>query len=76
MALATIKVPQGYRSATELADDCGFELVVEAMDLVRNVGGFDDSLLVTSDLNLLRATLREWRDQARAILDAAPGVND
>lgn len=71
MALATVKVPKGYRTAKELAEDCGFELVEGAMDLARNVGGFDDSLLTTSDLNVLRATLREWRDQARAILDKA-----
>jgi hypothetical protein len=39
------------------------------LDFVRNVAGFDDGLLTTPDLNLLRATLREWRSEARAILD-------
>jgi hypothetical protein len=34
-------------------------------DLARNVAAFDDGLLVSADLNLLRATLREFRDQAR-----------
>jgi hypothetical protein len=39
-------------------------------DFARNVAGFDDGLLTTPDLNLLRATLKEWRSEARAILDS------
>lgn len=42
----------------------------DLMDFVRNVAGFDDGLLTTPDLNVLRTTLREWRAEARAILDA------
>jgi hypothetical protein len=39
-------------------------------DLARNVGGFDDSLLKSADLNVIRATMREWRDEARRLLGA------
>lgn len=42
-------------------------------DVALNVGGFDDSLLQSADLNLLRATLLEFRDQARAALAKARG---
>ena len=38
-------------------------------DLVRNVAALDDRVLMSADVNLLRATLREFRDQARAIAD-------
>lgn len=40
----------------------------DLLDLARNVAGFDDGLLTTPDLNLLRATLREWRDAARSAI--------
>jgi len=43
----------------------------ELVDLARNVAAFDDRLLVSSDLRLFRATLSEFRDQARAALDGA-----
>ena len=36
-------------------------------DLARNIAGFDDGLLLSADLNLLRSTLSEFRDQARAV---------
>lgn len=38
-------------------------------DLLRNVAALDDRVLMSADVNLLRATLREFRDQARAIAD-------
>lgn len=40
----------------------------DLLDLARNVGGTDDHFL-TLDVKLLRATLREFIDQARAVLD-------
>jgi hypothetical protein len=63
---------QGYDAAA--ADDAKEFARLEARiadleDLARNVGGFDDGLLHSADLNLLRATLREFRDEARKLLD-------
>jgi hypothetical protein len=43
----------------------------DMLDLARNVGGFDDSLLASADLNVIRAALCEWRDQARAVIAKA-----
>ncbi len=37
-------------------------------DFARNVGGFDDSLLRSANLTLIRATLTEWRTEARKLL--------
>lgn len=51
-----------------LADRRGYEALV---DLALNVGGFDDGLLKSADLNMIRFVLREYRDQARAALDLA-----
>lgn len=45
------------------------EITEAALDLARNVGGCDDALLASADLNAIRATIREWRDQARALLN-------
>lgn len=45
----------------------------DMVDLARNVAAFDDSLLRNADLNVLRATLREFREQARAIIDQIEG---
>ena len=36
-------------------------------DLARNIAGFDDRLLVSADLNVLRSTLNEFRTQAREV---------
>ena len=47
----------------------------ELEDFARNVAGFDDRLLVSADLNILRATLREFRDQARAAIAKATGTD-
>jgi hypothetical protein len=41
-------------------------------DLAKNVAGFDDSLLLSADVNLLRATLREFREHARSVLEGKP----
>ena len=46
-------------------DDGAADLV----DLARNVAGMDDRVLLSADVHMLRATLREFRDQARAALD-------
>lgn len=37
-------------------------------DFATNVAACDDSLLLSANLNSLRATIREWRDDARAAL--------
>jgi hypothetical protein len=42
--------------------------IQELDDLASNVAGMDESLLKGANLSLLRATLREFRDQARAAL--------
>lgn len=43
----------------------------ELLDLARNIGGFDDGLLLSADLNMYRAVLREFREQARAAIAQA-----
>ena len=56
------------------ASDDDARLIVAApdlLDIARNVAGFDDGLLKSADLNLIRATLREWRDEARAAIRRA-----
>lgn len=58
----------------KLADANLIAATPELLDLAHNVGGFDDGLLLSADLNLIRSTLREWRDQARAALDKATGA--
>lgn len=49
--------------------------ITEASDLLqelaRTVGGYDNRLLLSADLNVLRVTLRAFCDQARASLDRA-----
>ena len=45
----------------------------DMLDFAQNVGGFDDRLLLSADLNMIRATLREWRDEARAAIAKAEG---
>lgn len=45
----------------------------DMLDLARNIGALDDSLLVSADLNALRATLREFRQHARDVLAKAEG---
>lgn len=48
--------------------DANADLIFSLIDLAKNVGGFDDGVLQSADLNVLRAALREYRDQARAAL--------
>lgn len=45
----------------------------DILDLARNVGGFDDALLKSTDINVIRAAMIEWRDQARAAIAKAEG---
>lgn len=59
--------------AIEAADARLIAAAPDFLDLARNVGGFDDGLLKSADLNVLRAALTEYRDQARAALDKAEG---
>lgn len=40
-------------------------------DLARNVAAFDDALLKSADLNVIRAALHEFREQARAAIAKA-----
>lgn len=49
------------------------KLIVEMLDLVRNVGGQDDWFEKSADLSRLRSALREYRKQAIEILDKAEG---
>lgn len=63
--------------AADEIDEANARLIAAApdfLDFARNVGGFGDSLLTTSNLNLLRATLREWRSEAQAVLAKATGA--
>jgi hypothetical protein len=41
--------------------------VADLEDFIRSVAGFDDSLLKSADLNAIRATLMEWRTDARKL---------
>lgn len=64
---------EGYKTecAERDANTALFAAVPGLLDLAKNVGGFDDSLLLSADLNVLRGALREYRDQARASLPPA-----
>lgn len=46
------------------------ERMRELEDLAINVAGMDDALLKSANIGLLRATLRDFRDQARALSHA------
>ena len=39
------------------------------VDLTRNVAGLDDSVLESTDVKVLQSILREYREQARTIID-------
>jgi hypothetical protein len=43
--------------------------LVELFDLARNIAGLDERSIMAMDLHTLRATLREYRDLARVMLE-------
>lgn len=42
-----------------------------ALDLARDLAGLADDFFLSADLPYIRATVREWREQARKVLDSA-----
>jgi hypothetical protein len=65
-AIASVNCPiHGYRA---ISTPTWLALV----DLARNIAGLDDGFLTSADLNYIRETVREWRDDAREALATAP----
>lgn len=62
-----------YGDPVVLADARLIAAAPELYDLAENIAGFDESLLASADLSVIRAALREWRGQARAALGKADG---
>ena len=63
------RCPQGgdKMTTTEAMQEDDFDL----LDLAHNLAGIDEGFLVSANLNTLRVTLRELRDEARLALDRA-----
>jgi hypothetical protein len=49
------------------------ELRAQLLDFVRKIAGLDDGWIENANINLMRATLRECRAEARAIIDGIEG---
>jgi hypothetical protein len=48
--------------------DAACERIKKLEDLARNIAGIDDFSLNSADLNVVRFTMKEWRDQARDLM--------
>lgn len=62
---------QGFDAASAI-DAAEFkrldERIASLEDFARNVGGLDEALLTSADLNFYRETMREWIFEARRLM--------
>ena len=49
--------------------DAACDRIAKLEDLARNVAALPDTALTIADLHFYRATIREWRAQARELME-------
>lgn len=73
--LATFLASVNYEDAEADANSALIKAAPDLMDFALNISSFDDRLLLSADVNLLRATLREFREEARKLLAQAEAAS-